>query len=421
MNLDLLRRDLERKFGRAIRTKTEAVDLEADIYRVTKQLVSYNTIRRFFGLATGGEPRLTVLNIYAQYLGYKHYQEYSVGRERHLFYTYWMTIIHKKTWTNADKKALIDSVIKEDRTAQSSLLVILQETFRHAPVHEWLNWIDPELWRKDDDYHGIKMFYVNALGPIIRSRIQSQEEAEEFVSHPHIVHWIIHFFVDYSTLVSGYFGYVTAAMHKYHGDDIFNCGMLSMRHLFLGMPQEGRVHLNYIIAQGYNENQYPILNSRYLASLVLVDWIDHGTVNPDTVAAIKAAFIQVLPEKHFLLAIEVFPIMALLGLAPQLVQVNYQNRAFGVECHHWGAALDLDVSRLALMIAYADLGELGKFRLLEQELQPEHWYLSYKTYQEALYAIAEIKLGRTEIRYKAALDAFPGLLPLVKKIEKPNP
>lgn len=97
MNLDLLRRDLERKFGRAIRTKTEAVDLEADIYRVTKQLVSYNTIRRFFGLATGGEPRLTVLNIYAQYLGYKHYQEYSVGQERHLFYTYWMTVVHKKT------------------------------------------------------------------------------------------------------------------------------------------------------------------------------------------------------------------------------------------------------------------------------------------------------------------------------------
>jgi len=49
-----LQRAMIEKFGRPILTKADAVELEAAIFEATGEMVSYNTIRRFFGLAPGG-------------------------------------------------------------------------------------------------------------------------------------------------------------------------------------------------------------------------------------------------------------------------------------------------------------------------------------------------------------------------------
>ncbi|NCZ95274.1 MAG: hypothetical protein EBZ16_07090 [Flavobacteriia bacterium] len=84
-----LKRALIRQFGRPILTKSDAQDLETAIFESTGEMVSYNTIRRFFGLAQGGEPRTSVLNIYSRYLGFPSYMDFHRSIERHTFYNLW--------------------------------------------------------------------------------------------------------------------------------------------------------------------------------------------------------------------------------------------------------------------------------------------------------------------------------------------
>ena len=53
VHLDALRIEIQRRFGRPIRTKTDCQHLEERLYEELGSMVSYNTLRRFFGLVPG--------------------------------------------------------------------------------------------------------------------------------------------------------------------------------------------------------------------------------------------------------------------------------------------------------------------------------------------------------------------------------
>jgi len=85
------------------------------------------------------------------------------------------------------------------------------------------------------------------------------------------------------------------------------------------------------------------------------------------------------------------------------------NSGFGTERIHWSAALDLDLSRLALMLAHAQLGNFTDFSEYELQITPKNWYESYSRYQQALYSLAERRLGRSEFKYPDSLAYYPGI------------
>ncbi|NDD80451.1 MAG: hypothetical protein EBZ33_05850, partial [Flavobacteriia bacterium] len=155
-----LKRALIRQFGRPILTKSDAQDLETAIFESTGEMVSYNTIRRFFGLAQGGEPRTSVLNIYSRYLGFPSYMDFHRSIERHTFYNLWTQTLTKTEWTQEEREKLVLAAIQEDRTSQSVLLYILHETLAEAPYEEWLPWLQCDAWNFNEDSNGVKMFFT---------------------------------------------------------------------------------------------------------------------------------------------------------------------------------------------------------------------------------------------------------------------
>lgn len=404
-----LKRAIVRQFGRPILNKSDAMDLETAIFESTGELVSYNTIRRFFGLAQGGEPRPSVLNIYARYIGFPSYRDFHQSSERHAFYNLWTQTLSKKAWTQTERDELVLAALQEDRQAQSVLLYILHETFSDAPYDEWIPWLQSPAWNANEESNGVKMFFTNSLGQLLRRRVQSVQEAEAFIAIPEIVEWAVHFFTDYSTLQGGYFMYVIHALHDRIGGDIYTHGMLSMRFFFLGDYSSALPHLDAIIAEGYDANRYPILNSRYLASQYLAHWIRQEPLDGHILETFADAFDSAPRHMHHLLGMEAFPIMAVLGYGEDVLQIAGQFKAFEAERIHWSASLDLDMTRIALMIAYADQGNFQRFLEMETLIQPENWYVSYRDYQQSLYAFAEIRMGRSTPKFHSALNRFPGL------------
>lgn len=73
-----LLRAVEAKFGRPIFHLSDSKDLAEEIFRICGQMISYNTLRRAYGLvnSSGGISQKTK-DILASYLGYSNYEEFS--------------------------------------------------------------------------------------------------------------------------------------------------------------------------------------------------------------------------------------------------------------------------------------------------------------------------------------------------------
>lgn len=75
--IDELKSQVEKTFGQKITRRQHAELLSQDIYLKTNILVSYNTIRRFFGMVANTTPRQTTLDVLALYCGFKDYLNFS--------------------------------------------------------------------------------------------------------------------------------------------------------------------------------------------------------------------------------------------------------------------------------------------------------------------------------------------------------
>ncbi len=72
-----LKGQIEKSFGRKIISRGDCELLSDDLYRKTGVVISYNTIRRMFGLAEYRQPRLTTLNLLSNYIGFQSYHDFT--------------------------------------------------------------------------------------------------------------------------------------------------------------------------------------------------------------------------------------------------------------------------------------------------------------------------------------------------------
>ena len=71
--IDLLKKELELKLGQKIENRGDAELLAHVIQETIDHQISYNTIRRFFGVSTKVKPNKNTLNILAKFIGFKSY------------------------------------------------------------------------------------------------------------------------------------------------------------------------------------------------------------------------------------------------------------------------------------------------------------------------------------------------------------
>ena len=75
--IDELKLEIEKTFNRKITDRGHCEALVQDIYEKTGALLSYNTLRRFFGLAEYRKPREHTLDQLAVYCGFRSFKDFS--------------------------------------------------------------------------------------------------------------------------------------------------------------------------------------------------------------------------------------------------------------------------------------------------------------------------------------------------------
>jgi hypothetical protein len=75
--IEELKIEVEKNFGRKISNRGDCELLSDDLFKKLNVNISYNTLRRLFGISEYRKPRESTLDILAQYIGFNSYQNFT--------------------------------------------------------------------------------------------------------------------------------------------------------------------------------------------------------------------------------------------------------------------------------------------------------------------------------------------------------
>jgi hypothetical protein len=76
--IDDLKSEVEKVFGHKVQKRGHCEGLSQELYTKTGNLISYNTIRRLYGLIEYREPRISTLDAFAKYIGFSSYHDFTI-------------------------------------------------------------------------------------------------------------------------------------------------------------------------------------------------------------------------------------------------------------------------------------------------------------------------------------------------------
>lgn len=409
VNLDALRIEIQRRFGRPVRTKTDCQLLEERLYDELGSMVSYNTLRRFFGLVPGGTPRAAVLDILSTYCGFASFKEFSLDVGRFKFYNDWTQTIDRVHWPEQERDALLARIAEEDFNAQTIFLWILYKLATRAPITDWFYWLDHPLWDDGELTKAKLVFFSNSMADELRMRLAHKADIEILFSNPRAFRFVCHFFTDYETIQKGYMANAIDAMAQRIDVPLYYHGLRIMQHFLSGNWDAIKPHALAAMEHGPHEGDYPILLGRYFCARFWVHYLDFGTWDPQLTRDYLDCAKGLDPYFHYALGMEFLPIASIMGFNAPVFQIM-KSGIFEFNLRStWSAAVDADLSRLALMLAESQQGNVEGYLGLRAQLQTDFWYKAYRRYMQALCHAAELFIGIPTAEFTESYNLFPGI------------
>ena len=177
----------------------------------TDQFISYNTLRRLWGLAPGGDPQRKTLDSLAQFCGYADYAKYNNAAPKLAFW-HQQAELHRILVVPETKVLFTFLSTKEIGLERLQLLL---DTTRHLLLCQdhstLLALLDSGVYNAAAYPYAYQIHFASSLGLLIQSLDPSPPDT--LLTHPIVVEGVYLRLVDYSSL-NGYFGRWTALIKK---------------------------------------------------------------------------------------------------------------------------------------------------------------------------------------------------------------
>lgn len=207
-----LKNDVTKTCGFVVTHRGHCELLSKLILERTDTFVSYNTLRRLWGLTTpGGTPHVRTLDALAQYCGYADYANYNVAAPKMAFW-HQQAELHRLL-SKEDKQPLF--LFLQTSVDGLEKMQLLLDTLRHLlltrDVDATLSFLDIELYKPNDYPYAYQIHFASSVGQLIQSLPELPHEG--ILVHPVMVEGVYLRLVDYSAL-QGYFGQWSDMLRK---------------------------------------------------------------------------------------------------------------------------------------------------------------------------------------------------------------
>jgi hypothetical protein len=273
--IDELKSEIEKTFNKKIINRGDCEALAQDIYEHNGIMLSYNTLRRLFGLAEYRKPRESSLNLLAHYCGY---QSYEVFCRR---------FTDKNTWpsweqlfvllSQGNTAALINFLITKKTQRDNftiSLAICMRELIRKRDL--------PNLMRlfKEPSFQFSNLSYDDVLqiGGVVGLGFRdfSDEELEfQLLLEPNFRDIVFKIFVDYGRLFGKYGNWIHYLSKQENLDNETIQFVTCLEIWCLLLKNESPNEKNLVLLPDLELSQHPILFGRVFGIKMLTTDDEH--------------------------------------------------------------------------------------------------------------------------------------------------
>ncbi len=201
--IDLLKKELELKLGQKIENRGDAELLAHAIQETIDQQISYNTIRRFFGVSTNVKPNNNTLNILARFIGFKNYihftQTHSFREKKNI-----AEIIYKAIY-NQDNEEIISLIKRIKKTPEdfvSFIILLVRELIYNKKYHILNNIFNLKEMEFNSFSYSEVLLIGNSTGLLLR---KNPMDNYILLKNRNFLQCVYSSFVDYSN-INGFYG-----------------------------------------------------------------------------------------------------------------------------------------------------------------------------------------------------------------------
>ena len=268
--IHVLKQEIKKKTGKTILNRGDCELLSNVILETLDIEISYNTIRRLFGLAPNVKPNKNTLNVLAQFIGYKNYIHFTQTHLQEKSNN--LSVLIFRTVYDSDKVEIINLVQKTKRSSEDfvNFIIILSRELLHNKQYEVLSQVFDleELAYENFSYTEI-LHIGNSIGLLLRNQ---HLKDNELLHNTNFLRCVYLIFVDYSN-INGYYTTWTIIINKSKNNQelqIFTKAILEFRK-FLNK----KIVTDSFKDLAFNTNTHPILCSRLLSIKIMANNYDN--------------------------------------------------------------------------------------------------------------------------------------------------
>ena len=189
--------------GIEIHTRGDCELLSALILEETDQLVSYNTLRRLFGLAPSSKPRKQTLDILAKFCGYSGYQNFCIAQPKLSLWKQREALYQLLAHRDVPAIAFFLNAIENDLFKLELLVTAFRELLLTNQDEIIIELLGAGVYELDRHPYTYQIHAAIAMGLIIRE--QPIARRKNLLSDPQMIDCVYLRLIDYSAL-NGYYG-----------------------------------------------------------------------------------------------------------------------------------------------------------------------------------------------------------------------
>ncbi|MDB4162145.1 hypothetical protein N9772_07245 [Bacteroidia bacterium] len=287
--IDILKTEIEELIGRKINNRGDCEYLSNAIFDSMSIDISFNTLRRIYGLLPATKPNISTLNILAEFLGYNNFFHFSQTyhyKERIQL----SEVIYQAIKENNDEQII--NIVNNSKNIPNNFLSLIIILVRELLHNEKYLLIVRIFNLKSLDLNSFSYFEVLRIGNSIGLLLQAKTKVDTMIfNNEKFLDFVYMTFVDYSNL-NNYYGDVSEIIssNKHRADiTIFSKSILEFRN-FLNNKSFNHIDLDII----YKKKLHPILSGRLLALKLL------ATTSYETIDVIKTYHTSIKEKSNLL-------------------------------------------------------------------------------------------------------------------------
>ena len=201
--IDILLQKVKNKIGREIKTRGDCQLISNAIYETLDVDLSYNTIRRLYGLAPAVNPSINTLNAIAKFCGYKNFAHFT-QTHRHAKKSTISQLIYRAIY-RCDAVEIVNLVKSTKKTSEDFIGFIINLTRELLYNGQYLI-LDQVYLLKELNYENFSYSEILELGNSIGLQLRKVKIKEDsLLINTNFLRCVYLTFVDYSNL-NGYYG-----------------------------------------------------------------------------------------------------------------------------------------------------------------------------------------------------------------------